>query len=395
MELLTMEFSIVVILVILGGWLSGKLFSKVGLPNVVGMLFWGICIGVLWISSIPLVLFQLEHFLKTLALIVILLRAGLAIHKRALKDVGKAALLMSFLPCLMEGVVLTFVIMYFFGFEFFIAGLAGFMLAAVSPAIVVPSMLEMKENGSSANEKLSTLILTGSSLDDVLAITMFSIFLAMAAGVETGIRGSLAYIPVSILLGILPGIALGFIMVWLFQNILKKLRATEKIIILLMVCLLLVELGSLLNSAAFLGIILIGFILLHKDEKTAHEMSKKISGLWVLSEIILFVLIGISVDLQVAYSAGLISLLVISIGLLFRAIGVYIATIPSNLTIKERKFCMIAYIPKATVQAALGGIPLAMGITGGKIILAIAALSIVFTAPIGAIGIKIYKKKLL
>jgi solute carrier family 9B (sodium/hydrogen exchanger), member 1/2 len=395
MELLTMEFSIVVILVILGGWLSGKLFSKVGLPNVVGMLFWGICIGVLWISSIPLVLFQLEHFLKTLALIVILLRAGLAIHKRALKDVGKAALLMSFLPCLMEGVVLTFVIMYFFGFEFFIAGLAGFMLAAVSPAIVVPSMLEMKENGSSANEKLSTLILTGSSLDDVLAITMFSIFLAMAAGVETGIRGSLAYIPVSILLGILPGIALGFIMVWLFQNILKKLRATEKIIILLMVCLLLVELGSLLNSAAFLGIILIGFILLHKDEKTAHEMSKKLSGLWVLSEIILFVLIGISVDLQVAYSAGLISLLVISIGLLFRAIGVYIATIPSNLTIKERKFCMIAYIPKATVQAALGGIPLAMGITGGKIILAIAALSIVFTAPIGAIGIKIYKKKLL
>jgi solute carrier family 9B (sodium/hydrogen exchanger), member 1/2 len=395
MELLTMEFSIVVILVILGGWLSGKLFSKVGLPNVVGMLFWGICIGVLWISSIPLVLFQLEHFLKTLALIVILLRAGLAIHKRALKDVGKAALLMSFLPCLMEGVVLTFVIMYFFGFEFFIAGLAGFMLAAVSPAIVVPSMLEMKENGSSANEKLSTLILTCSSLDDVLAITMFSIFLAMAAGVETGIRGSLAYIPVSILLGILPGIALGFIMVWLFQNILKKLRATEKIIILLMVCLLLVELGSLLNSAAFLGIILIGFILLHKDEKTAHEMSKKLSGLWVLSEIILFVLIGISVDLQVAYSAGLISLLVISIGLLFRAIGVYIATIPSNLTIKERKFCMIAYIPKATVQAALGGIPLAMGITGGKIILAIAALSIVFTAPIGAIGIKIYKKKLL
>jgi len=390
-----MEFSIVVILVILGGWLSGKLFSKVGLPNVVGMLFWGICIGVLWISSIPLVLFQLEHFLKTLALIVILLRAGLAIHKRALKDVGKAALLMSFLPCLMEGVVLTFVIMYFFGFEFFIAGLAGFMLAAVSPAIVVPSMLEMKENGSSANEKLSTLILTGSSLDDVLAITMFSIFLAMAAGVETGIRGSLAYIPVSILLGILPGIALGFIMVWLFQNILKKLRATEKIIILLMVCLLLVELGSLLNSAAFLGIILIGFILLHKEEKTAHEMSKKLSGLWVLSEIILFVLIGISVDLQVAYSAGLISLLVISIGLLFRAIGVYIATIPSNLTIKERKFCMIAYIPKATVQAALGGIPLAMGITGGKIILAIAALSIVFTAPIGAIGIKIYKKKLL
>jgi solute carrier family 9B (sodium/hydrogen exchanger), member 1/2 len=355
MELLNMEFSIVVILVILGGWLSGKLFSKVGLPNVVGMLFWGICIGVLWISSIPLVLFQLEPFLKTFALIVILLRAGLAIHKRALKDVGKAALLMSFLPCLLEGVALTFVIMYFFGFELFIAGLAGFMLAAVSPAIVVPCMLEMKENGSSANEKLSTLILTGSSLDDVLAITMFSIFLAMARGVETGIRGSLAYIPVSIMLGILPGIALGFIMVWLFQNILKKLRATEKIIILLMVCLLLVELGSMLNSAAFLGIILIGFILLHKEEKTAHEMSKKLSGLWVLSEIILFVLIGISVDLQVAYSAGLVSLLVISIGLLFRSIGVYIATMPSNLTMKERKFCMIAYIPKATVQAALGG----------------------------------------
>lgn len=390
-----MEFIIVVILVILGGWLSGKLFSKIGLPSVVGMLFWGICIGILWISSLPPLLFQLQHFLKTFALIVILLRAGLAIHKHALKKVGKAALLMSFLPCLIEGIALTFIIMYFFGFELYIAGLTGFMLAAVSPAIVIPSMLEMKQNGSSVNEKLPTLLLTGSSLDDVLAITLFSMFLVMAGGVETGIKGSLAYIPISILLGILPGIAFGFILVWLFKNILKKISATEKIIILLMVCLVLVEVGSILNSAAFLGIILIGFILLHKEEKTAHEMSNKLSSLWVLSEIILFVLIGISVDLKVAYSAGLVSLLVISIGLVFRSIGVFIATIHSNFSMKERKFCIIAYTPKATVQAALGGIPLAMGIPGGEIILAIAALSIVFTAPIGAIGIKIYKKKLI
>lgn len=217
----------------------------------------------------------------------------------------------------------------------------------------------------------------------------------MATTGSVSLKHILIAIPSAFILGIVPGLIVGTFLVWFFKRQFTNIRASEKVLILLMISVALVQIGDWMHSAALLGVMTIGFILLEKEEKIAHEISGKLSKLWVAAEIILFVLIGISVDLKIAVNAGLKGALVISIGLLFRSAGVYIATIWSNLSFKERLFCMIAYLPKATVQAALGGVALSNGIAQGTTILAIAVLAIVITAPLGLIGIKFTGEKLL
>ncbi len=390
-----MPFNLFVVLVLLGGWLLGRAFSRIGLPSVLGMVAWGICIGLFWRDQIPPVLYPLEPYLKSFALIVILLRAGLGINKSTLQKAGVSAGLMTFVPAVFEGTALTVLIHWFFNFSWAVSGLTAFMLAAVSPAVIVPSMLNLKDKGYGRENEVPTIVLAGASVDDVFAITAFTVFLQMATTGQIAISRVLYEIPLSLLLGIIPGIIVGFALLWVFKKKFTAIRATEKALILLMIAVVLVQIGDWMHSAALLGVMTVGFILLEKEEKIAHELSRKLSKIWVVAEIVLFVLIGISVDPAVALGAGLKGVLVITIGLLFRSIGVLLATNWSDLSLKEKMFCIVAYIPKATVQAALGGVALANGLPQGELILAIAVLSIVYTAPLGLIGIKIGGKKLL
>jgi NhaP-type Na+/H+ or K+/H+ antiporter len=270
------------------------------------------------------------------------------------------------------------------------------MLSAVSPAVVVPSMLHLKNNGFGKKNEVPTIIMAGASADNVLAISFFSVFLYIATtGGTISIFKALFSIPTSLIIGIAPGILAGTFLVWFFQKTQKYIRAPLKTLILLVISVALVQLGNILHGAALLGVMTVGFILLEKEEKTAHELANILDKIWVFAEIILFVLIGISVDPQIAFGAGFLGLAVISIGLIFRSIGVLVATWWSDLTIKERIFCMIAYLPKATVQAALGSVALSYGLTEGSTILAVAVLAIIFTSPLGVIGIKYSAKHLL
>ncbi len=390
-----MTLQLIIVLILMGGWLFGRLASRIGLPGVLGMTIWGVIIGSLWRDSIPLELWNMAPFLKSLALIIILLRAGLGIKLSSLRKVGAAAIKMAFIPALFEASALTLLFHYILGFEWGIAALAATLLSAVSPAAVVPSMLTLKEEGYGVDKDVPTMMLAGASLDNVAVITIFTMFLRLAKGESLSLVRSLLMIPWSLFAGILPGLILGFFLVWFFEHYYDKIRATEKVLLLLGLSVTLVQLGEWINTAAVLGIMTIGFVLLAKADRVANELAGKLNKLWVFSEIVLFVLIGMSVHLDVALKAGPMALILISGGLVARSLGVLLATMGSSLNRKEKLFSVIAYIPKATVQAALGAVPLQEGIAGGELILAYAFVAIIFTAPLGLIGIRAGGPKLL
>ncbi len=390
-----MDLNVFVVLMVLGGWFVGKLFTKLKLPSVLGMLIYGIGFSFFYQESIPNLIFEAEPFLKSFALIVILLRAGLGISKVTLKKVGITALLMSFIPCILEGLLLTTLFYYWFDFPFAVSGLTAFMISAVSPAVIVPSMLDFKSKGYGKKKDVPTIILAGASVDDVFAITIFSVFLGLATGGDSHIGKALLNIPISILLGIIPGIIVGYILVYYFKKRDKHIHTTEKTLVLLTISMLLVQVGNILHSAALLGIMTVGFVILEKNNRVANDLASSLSQIWVFAEIILFILIGLAVDVDVALGSGLKGLAVICLGLLARSLGVLIATAFSKLNKKEKLFCVIAYLPKATVQAALGSVALKNGIAQGDVILAIAVLSILFTAPLGLILIRAFTPKLL
>jgi len=390
-----MDLNLFIVIMILGGWFMGKLFTRLQLPSILGMLIWGILFSFFFRDLTPTVINDAEPFLKSFALIVILLRAGLGISKSTLKKVGITALLMSIIPCIFEGMALLFLLQVFFDFSFLTAGLTAFMLSAVSPAVIVPSMLDIKAKGIGTRKDVPTIVLAGASIDDVFAITLFSIFLSLINQGSFEVSSALLSIPVSLMLGIIPGIIVGYLLIFYFSKRKKHIKSTEQTLILLTLSMLLVRVGDILHSAALLGIMTVGLIILEKATEIAHDLARKLAQIWIFAEIILFVLIGLSVDLMIAYSSGLRGLLVISLGLIARSLGVLLATSFSNLNKKERLFCIFAYLPKATVQAALGGVALKLGIAGGETILALAVLSIVFTAPLGLILIKTFTPTLL
>jgi NhaP-type Na+/H+ or K+/H+ antiporter len=390
-----MSINLTLAVILLGGWLSSRLFTKLKLPNILGMVIFGIAAGAILKSNVSPVLWEIEPMLKSMALIVILLRAGLGLSKATLKRAGMTAVLMTFVPCLFEGGALIFLFRYFFGFDLYTAGLTAFMIAAVSPAVIVPTMLDLKEARYGEKNEVPSIVLAGASADDVFAITFFSVFLGLAGSEGVNIGRALLSIPVSIAAGILPGVLVGWLLVKYFSKHHERIRATEKTLVLLTAAVFLLTLGDILHSAALLGIMTVGFVLLEGAEHVAHELAAKFKKIWIFAEIILFVLIGLSVDIPTAMGAGLKGILVISIGLVFRSLGVLVSTLGSRLNRKERWFCVIAYIPKATVQAALGSVALQSGIAEGQTILALAVLSILFTAPLGLIGIKFFGKRLL
>jgi NhaP-type Na+/H+ or K+/H+ antiporter len=390
-----LAFSLAIIILL--GLLSDHIFKRLKLPGLVGMLLVGVLLGPYVFNMMDPAMMAVSSDFRMIALIVILLRAGLETRKDTLNRIGKTALLMSSVPAIFEGAVITLIAPGLLGISYLEAAILGSIIAAVSPAVVVPFMIKFIEDKRGTNKGIPTLILAASSVDDVFVIVVFSMLLGMYAGTNTNYFMKLLEIPVSIVLGIGIGVVAGFILYKLFIR--YKPRATKKGMTVLGAAVLLTwieeELKPFLPVSALLGVMTIGFVLLEKSESIAHTISRKLSKIWVFAEILLFVLVGAQVNIHVAWDAGLAGAAVIFIGLVARSIGTYISVMGTDLNLKERLFCVISYIPKATVQAAIGAIPLSAGVKSGDVILAVAVLSILLTAPLGALGIDISGKKFL
>ncbi len=384
-------------LIIVLGLLADYLFRKIKLPGLVGMLIVGIMAGPYVFNMMSPDMMHVSADFRKIALIVILLRAGFELHKDTLHRVGKAAILMSCIPAVFEIAGVMLVAPRLLHITYIEAAILGTILGAVSPAVVVPLMINFMDRGRGAKKGIPTLLLAASSIDDVFVIVLFSICLGMYGGGSVNIWAKLGEIPVSITLGILVGVIPGYILYHLFTK--YDWRPPKRTLIVLGVAIILTWIETACEKwvpiASLLGVMAIGFIILEKSEPIAHLISQKLKSLWVFAELLLFVLVGAQVNVNVAWHAGVAGTLVILTGLAFRSVGTYISLIGTPYDFKEKMFCVIAYIPKATVQAAIGAVPLAAGVASGDLILAVAVLSILLTAPLGAIGIMIFGEKIL
>lgn len=386
----TLSFPLFIALVLAGGWLAARVAILLRLPGIVGMLVFGIGYGLVANDAIPTLAWELDPFIKGLALIVILLRAGLGIRRRVLAQVGRTAFLLAWVPCTLEAAALTGLLHVVFGLDWLVAGLAAWMLAAVSPAVIVPSMLDFQARGLGKRNQIPTLVMAGAAVDDVVAITAFAVLLVLLTGTgNTSVWTGVALMPLSVLGGLMLGAAAGLTLGWVFHRYRTRIRATDKTLLLVVVCLLLVELGDWLSLASLLAVMTVGFVLLERAEPVAQEVAAKLAKIWIPIELLLFVYIGMQVDLAVALDTGLMGLAVIVGGLAARSLAVWAVTLADRrLSHYERAFCVAAFLPKATVQAALGAVPLALGIPGGDVILSLAVLAVLFTAPLGLILIR-------
>ena len=382
-------------LIILLGLVSAMILEKIKLPNIIGMLIVGIMLGPSMFNMLDESLLATSGDIKEIALIIILLKAGLSLDLTDLKKVGRPAVLLCFLPATFE--ILGFIIFgpKLLGLTLLESAILGAVMGAVSPAVIVPRMTFLLENGY-GKKGLPQMVIAGSSADDVYVIVIFTALLALAKGSKISIM-SFLNIPISIILGILMGVLVGFIMVYLFKN--YKLRNTYKVIILLSICFLFVSIEKSLEGklaiSGFLAIMAMGVTIFNKYPSLSKIFQVKFSKMWLISEIILFVLVGASVNISYAFKAGLGTIVIIFIALLFRMLGTYLCLLKTKFNNKERLFTCITQIPKATVQAAIGGVPLEMGLLCGNTVLTVAVLSIIITAPLGSILIDKTQYKLL
>lgn len=382
-------------LIFLLGMLLGSLFTRLRLPSLIGMLLTGILLGPYVLNLLDPALLSISADLREVALITILIRAGLSLDLADLKKVGRPAILMSFIPAIFEMMGTVLVAIHLFYLPLIDAGILAAVVASASPAVIVPRMIQFIETGYGTDKKIPQLILASDSVDDMFNIVVFTSLLGLTHG-ETITVSHLTEVPLSIFTGVVFGVVVGTIMSWFFKQF--HLRDSLKIIILLSVSFLLVAFEDLLVNFPFSGLLavmVIGVMILRNLPLAAARISSKFSKVWVAAEIVLFVLVGASVDLSYVSSAGFKTILLLVIAFGFRSVGILLCLIKTNLEWKERLFCCFTGIPKATVQAAIGGIPLAMGIATGNIILAIAVISIVFCAPVGAFLIDQTYSKLL
>lgn len=378
------------------GLILGSLFTKLKLPALLGMIITGIILGPYVLNLLDSSILSISPSLRQLALVIILTRAGLAMDIEDLKRAGRPALLMCFLPALFEIAGTVLIAPKLLGITVLEAAIIGSVIAAVSPAVVVPRMLKLIEEKRGTGKSIPQLIMAGASVDDVFVIVLFTSFLGFEKG--GGLSAvKLVYVPVSIIVGIIVGLIAGYILVKFFKKF--HMRDSLKVVILLSVSFLLLELekriGERIPFSALIAVMSIGVGILKNYDVLAKRLSAKFSKLWVAAEILLFVLVGATVDIKYAVAAGVLAVILILGALVFRMAGVYCCLLGSRLDTKERTFTMMAYTPKATVQAAIGGIPLAMGLACGELTLTVAVLSILVTAPLGAFAIDYSYKKLL
>lgn len=378
------------------GLLLGFLSKKINLPTLVGLLFTGIILGPSFLDVMHPNLLGISVDLRQVALVVILTRAGLALDLQELKKAGRPAFLLCFVPAICELIGITLIAPHLLDVTYLEAALIGSIVAAVSPAVIVPKMLKMMEEGYGTKKSIPQMIMAAGSVDDVVVIVIFTVLASLLMGHSISAL-SFAHIPISIIVGLGVGISVGFAMVAFFKAF--HMRDTIKVIILLSVCFLILALEHTLKDSVpmsgLLAIMSVGVVILQRYAVLAKRLSVKYSKLWVAAEILLFVLVGAEVNVDYAMSSGLNAILVVLGGLVFRMVGVYLSVVGTPLSNRERLFCMIAYMPKATVQAAIGSLPLAWGLKCGETALTVAVLAILITAPLGAFGIERTYKLLL
>lgn len=383
-------------LILLLGLFAGWIFSKIKLPSLLGMIIVGIIISPYCLNIVDESILAISGDLRQIALVIILTRAGLSLNITDLKKVGRPAVLMCFIPATVEILGTIVIAPLLLGVTVLEAAIIGSVIAAVSPAVVVPRMIKLIEKGYGKDKRIPQLILAGASVDDVFVIVIFTVLTALSSTGEVAIS-SFLQIPVSIFLGIILGVLTGIILVWFLKKF--HMRDSVKVLILLSISFLLLELENRLeNIVAISGLLAIMSMAIFINQRyniLSKRLSVKYNKLWIGVEIFLFVLVGMAVDLNYVFLAGIEVVVLVILALLFRMLGVGVSLIKTDLTKKERLFCAVAYTPKATVQAAIGTIPLMMGLDCGEIVLTVAVISILLTAPFGAICMDNLYKKLL
>ena len=387
-----LSISLILILGMFMGWIC----QKIKLPSLLGMLITGIVLGPYVLNLLDDSILGISAELRKIALIIILTRAGLGLDLSGLKKIGRPAVLMCFVPASFELIGMILLAPKLMGLTVLEAAIMGAVLAAVSPAVVVPRMVKLMDEGYGVNEGIPQLILAGASVDDVYVIVLFSTFVGMMQGEGASIL-KFVNIPISIFLGIAIGLLIGVLLAYFFKKM--HIRDTSKVLIILSISFLLVvmedKLSTPITFSALIAIMFIGIGLQKKRETVAKRLSVKYGKLWVAAEVFLFVLVGATVNIGYLGKVGVKALIVIIGALVFRMFGEFVCLLGTSLKRKERLFTMLAYTPKATVQAAIGGIPLALGFTCGDLVLTVAVLAIVLTAPLGAFAIDLSYKKLL
>ena len=389
-------------LIFLVGLSTAAICKKIKLPRIIGMLITGVVLGPFVLDFLDPSILDISADLRKMALIIILIKAGLSLNISDLKKVGRPAILMSALPAVFEMMAVVIFAPKLFGITLVEAAVMGAVLAAVSPAVVVPKMVSLMETHYGTDKSIPQLILAGASLDDVFVIVLFSTFVSMAQGNAASAMG-FVNIPVSIVLGIALGAVLGWLLGVFFEtNYVHKnlIRNSAKVIIVLGVSFLLIAtetwLEGIVSVSGLLAVMSMACVLQMKStDFVSKRLSEKFGKLWIAAEVILFVLVGAAVDIRYTLNAGLAAIGLIFIALVFRSLGVLLCLVGTQLNFKERLFCVIAYLPKATVQAAIGSVPLSLGLSCGNLVLSVAVLSIIITAPLGAFLMEISYKKLL
>lgn len=383
-------------IILLGGFIVGILFEKIRLPKIVGMLIYGILLGPSLLNIVSIDLINISASLRQIALVIILTRSGLSLNIKSLKEIGRPAILMSLIPATFEIIGILIFGPLLLKISYVEALLIGTILAAVSPAIIVPRMIKLQNEKFGTNKQIPELIMAGASVDDIYVIILFYAFLGLNEGSSLNVL-TFIQIPLAIIIGVLVGVVIGYIISYLFKKL--NFNKLTKTLILLSTSLVLVGLENLLSPyiqiSFLLSIVTIGIVILFKNKENAKVLNESYNSLWSFFEIMLFVLVGISVDLNYAISSGFMPIILLIMGLLFRTIGVYLSLIFTKYNFKEKLFIIISYLPKATVQASIGGIALSLGLDIGPLALTISVLSILITAPIGAILMDNTYKRLL
>lgn len=388
--------------IFLAGLLMAAICKRIGLPRIIGMLITGIVLGPYVLNLLDPSILSVSSDLRQIALIIILLKAGLSLNLSDLKKVGRPAIMMSFVPASFEILAYLLFAPGILGINRIEAALMGATIGAVSPAVVVPRMVQLMDEGYGTDKSIPQLILAGASCDDVFVIVLFSTFLSMAQGVHTGWI-SLTNIPVSIVLGITLGVISGYLLSLFFETAYAHkhcIRNTMKVIVILGVSFMLMAiedwLDGVVSISGLLAVVSMACVLkIRSSSFVSKRLSEKFGKLWLAAEVMLFVLVGAAVDIRYTLNAGASAVLMIFIALIIRSVGVAICLAGTSMTLKERVFCTISFLPKATVQAAIGSVPLAMGLPCGQIVLSVAVLSILIAAPLGAIGMDLSYKHLL
>lgn len=389
-------------LIIIFGLIFGFFCKKLKIPALIGMLFTGIILGPNVLNLIDSKTLNISAELRQIALIVILIKAGLSLDISDLKRIGKSAILLSFLPASFEILAYFIFARIFFKIRSVDALLMGSVLAAVSPAVVVPRMVKLIEEKRGVEKSIPQMILAGASCDDIFVLVLFSSFLSMAKGEDVSLV-SLVNVPISIILGIIVGTIIGYILYIVFEFFYKKgdmIRNSTKLIIILAISFLLVAMENILKDkiafSSLLAVIAMSCVFKIKaNYEVSSRLSEKFGKLWIFAEVLLFVLVGAEVNIFYIRKLGFISIVMIFLALIIRSLGTLLSISGSNLNKKEKLFTVFSYMPKATVQAAIGAVPLANGLSSGEIILSMAVLGILITAPIGAIFIDNFNQKLL